>query len=275
LQEWLHEAWVAHGLVPFLAALVVAELFNRLRLSGLAITAGIATAVYLGARAAFNTTPATHDQRMVVLVLAAAVLGLVLDLAPKARRPVAALIALAAPVAVIWTTWPTVTLENWLAVIAPAGLGMLYAAWTAGTLTLLADAPERAGALGVGLGGAVGACAMLAGSTFGATLGYAAAAASGAYLLIQILSNERLSCGTVLTLPLAVVCGLVPPANVLMAGLSWYLLPILAVVSALALIPLSERLQVRVRALLCLAICAAAGAGAGALAWMVIGAPVT
>jgi hypothetical protein len=167
-----------------------------------------------------------------------------------------------------------VTAENWLAVLAPAGLSMLYAIWTTGTLTLLADFPERAGAAGLGLGAAAGACALLAGATPLAELGFAAAAASSAYLLIQIVSNTRLSCGTTFALPLAAVCALVPPLTVLKSGLSWYLLPALALVAAAALIPLSERLSTSVRGMLALAIAAAAGAGVIATAWIVIGPPV-
>jgi hypothetical protein len=58
------------------------------------------------------------------------------------------------------------------------------------------------------------------------------------------------------------------------AGLSWYVLPALALVSAAALIPLSEYLTTRVRGLLALTITAAAGAAVSATAWIVIGPPV-
>ncbi len=274
MQDWLNLPWVQSGLVPFIAGLIAAELFNRIRLSGLALIAGLAATIYLSARVVPSLTPATGPERVVLVALGATMLGLIFDLAPKLRRPAAVVIALGAGVLVVWAAWPAVTLDNWLLVLAPAGLGILYAVWTAGTLSLLADFPERAGAAGIGLGAAVGACALLVGGTQLASLGFAAAAASGAYLLIQIVSNERMACGTAFALPLAAICALIPPIAVLNAGLSWYLLPALALISAAALIPLSERLTTRVRGLLALAIAGAAGAGVSVIAWTVIGPPV-
>jgi hypothetical protein len=274
VQEWLNLVWVHDGLVPFFAGLVAAELFNRLRLSGLAILAGVSATVYLAGRGVFSLAPANAYERVTTLAMAATAAGLILDLVPRLRRWVAAAMALAAAGLTIWTTWPAVTLQTWISVLVPAGLGMVYAVWTAGTLTLLADAPERAGAVGVGLGGSIGACALSMASAPLASLAFAAAAASGAYLLIQILSNERLACGTTFALPLAAVCALVPPALALTGGLAWYLLPALALVPAAALIPLSERLQTRVRAMLALAIALAAGAAVIALTWSASGSPV-
>jgi hypothetical protein len=103
-----------------------------------------------------------------------------------------------------------------------------------------------------------------------AAIAFAAAAASGAYLLIQAISNARLSCGTLFVLPLAAACALVPPVAVLDAKLSWYLLPALALVPATSLIPFSERLSTSVRVVLALAIAGTAGAGVAAIAWYVL-----
>ena len=274
MQGWLILPWVQYGLVPFIAGLIVAELFNRLRLSGLALIAGLAATYYSSTRAVPSLTPASGHDRIVLVALGATMLGLIFDLAPKMRHPAAAAVALIAGALVVWVTWPTATLENWELVLVPAGLGILYAIWTAGTLTLLADFPERTGAAGVALGGAVGVCALLAREVQLASFGFAAAAASGAYLLIQIVSNERMRCGTTFALPLAAICALIPPITVLNAGLSWYVLPALALISAAALIPLSEYLTTRVRGLLALTIAAAAGAAVSATAWIAIGSSV-
>jgi hypothetical protein len=274
MREWLGLAWVQDGLVPFVAGLVAAELFNRLRLSGLAIAAAVVAAVYVASPGALTIAPKVPIERIALLVIAGTAFGLAFDLLPRIRRWVAVLTALTGGGLVIWAAWPAATLDNWLAVIASAGLGIVYAVWTTGTLTLLADSPERAAAVGVGLAGAVGACAGLVGAATLATIAWAAAAGSGAHWLIQSVSNQRLACGTTFALPLAVVCALIPPVNVLTAAMSWYLLPLLACVSALALIPLSERLQLRVRALLSLGICLAGAAGVVAIAYLVIGPPV-
>ena len=274
MQDWLDVPWVQYGLAPFLAGLLVAELFNRLRISGFALIAGIATTASLTARGWPPFAPVTTPDRIVFVAAIAALAGLILDLAPKLRRAVAVLVALGAGAAVIWIAWPTVNFANWLAKLPPAGLGVVYAVWTAGTLTLLADSPERAAASGVGAGGAIGIGALIVGAPQLAAIAFAAASASGAYLFIQIVSNARLSCGALFVLPLAAVCALIPPAAVLNAGLSLYLVPALALIPATALIPLSERLSASALAVLALAVALAAGAGVAAIAWYAIGAPV-
>ena len=273
MQDWLAVPWVQYGLAPFLAALLVAELCNRMRISGFALIAGIATTASLGARGLPSLTPVTAPERIVFVALIAALVGSILDLAPKLRRPVAAIVALCAGALVIWVSWPAVTQPNWLAVLAPVGLGVLYAVWTSGTLTLLADSPERAGAAGVGSGGAIGVCALVAGVPQLAAIAFAAGAASAAYLLIQAISNARLSCGALFVLPLAAACALIPPVAVLDTGLSWYLVPALALLPATSLIAFSERLSTTTRVVLALALAVAAGAAVAALAWYVIGSP--
>lgn len=274
MNDWLGLPWVHDGLVPFLVGLATAELFNRLRLSGLAVIAAIAAAVHLSHPSAFTLEPHTAFDRLMLVALAATVLGLAFDLMPRLRRWAAALSAVIAGGLVVWMTWPAATPQHWTAVLVPAGLGILYAVWTTGSLVLLADYPERAAAAGIALGVAVAAIAMLTGRAPLVTVASAAAAACAAHWLIQLLSNERLQCGTTLTLPLAAACALIPPTAVLNQAVSWYLLPLLALIPAVAVIPLSERLQLRLRALLALGLTAATAAGVIAIAYLVIGPPV-
>jgi hypothetical protein len=56
LQELLNHPAVQAGLAPFLVALITAELFQRMKLSGLAIIAGFAITVYLASN--FTLEPA-------------------------------------------------------------------------------------------------------------------------------------------------------------------------------------------------------------------------
>ena len=272
--DWFEVPWVQYGLAPFVAGLAVAEMLNRLRISGFAVIAGIVVAASLSARSLPSLSPVSASERIVLAAAIASLVGLILDLAPKLRRPVAAIVALCAGALVVWTAWPAATADNWRTVLAPAGLGVLYAVWTAGTLTLLADSPERAGAAGVALGGAAGVCAYLAGLPQLAAIAFAAAAASGAYLLIQAISNVRLSCGTLFVLPLAAACALVPPVAVLQGRLPWYFAAALALVPATALIPFSERFSTRARVALAVVIAATAGAAVAAIASHVMGGPV-
>jgi hypothetical protein len=272
--QWLHEPWVRYALAPFIAGLVVAELFNRVRLSGLALIAGVASLGYLGVHAPPTLAPTTTLDRIVLFAFVGTALGLAFDLIPNYRRAISGLAALTAAALVVWVSWPAVTPSNWTSTIVPAGLSLLFAIWTTGTLVLIADFPERAGATGVALGIAVGGSALLAGKAGLADLGFAAAAAAGAFLLIQLLANSRLSCGTTFTLPLASICALVPPLTVLQTGLSWTALPLLALIPAVALVPVSESLSTRARGVLALLILGVAGAAVLALVWMLVGPPV-
>jgi hypothetical protein len=271
LVDWFAQPSIQHLLGAFAAALVSAELFNRLRLSGLAAIAGIAASAYLGHSIPALLPPVSDAERLFVIALSATVLGLSADCAPKLRRPVAALMALIAGALVVWIIWPGAGWERWFAVLAPAGLGIVYAVWTMGTLALMADHPERAGASGVSLGAAVGVCVLLTGTGPLTTLAFAVAAASLAYLIVILLSDTRLPCGASFVFPVGAICAVIPPLAVLKSGMSWMLLPALALVSAAGVIPLSERLSPRARTLLALTVQGAAAAAVAAVAWFVVG----
>ena len=97
----IHETWVQAGLAPFLAGLVVALLFFKLRLGGLAVLAGVCAAAWLMGMLEVSTD--TPRERIVLLTLAAAVLGLVADLAFHAGRLTAYVLGAAFGGAALWT----------------------------------------------------------------------------------------------------------------------------------------------------------------------------
>lgn len=267
LQELLNHPAVQAGFAPFLVALITAELFQRIRLSGLAIIAGFAVTVYLASD--FTIEPLTASRKIVLLGLISAALGLLLSLLQS--RWLAMLLPLLGGAAAIWTAQrilqqhPAQTALLWSAACAA------YVAILVWGMDKLENEPLRAAsaatALGMGTGGAalVGASALL--GQFGLALGSAAAA----HLLIHMLSNQTLPGGRAFTLPLALIAGLTGCIAVLSAKLPWYALPILAAIPLAAwLVPLPKQ-SIRIQSLLLTLLTFAFAAGAIYVTWRVAG----
>jgi len=268
LQELLNHPAVQAGLAPFLVGLITAELFQRIKLSGLAVIAGFAVTVYLASD--FTIEPLTAARKIVLLGLLSALLGLLLTLLQL--RWISLLLPVLGGAAAIWTV------QRVLQQQAPQVellWGMGCAAYVAilvwGMDKLLDKEPLRAAsaatALGIGTGGAalVGASALL--GQFGLALGSAAAA----HLSIQMISNQPLPTGRTFTLPLAMIAGLTGCVAVLSAQLPWYVLPILAGIPFAAwLVPLPN-LSVRIQSLLLAILTFAFVGGAIYMTWRVAG----
>ena len=268
LQELLNHPAVQAGLAPFLVALITAELFQRVRLSGLAIIAGFAITVYLASN--FTLEPLTAVRKIVLLGLVSALLALLLTLLQT--RWLVWLLSLLGGAAAIWTVQRVLQQQAPQAMILwGVGCAAYVAILVWGMDKLLEQEPLRAAsaatALGIGTGGAalVGASALL--GQFGLALGSAAAA----HLLIQMVSNQPLSTGRTFTLPLAIIAGLTGCVAVLSAQLPWYTLPILATIPlATWLVPLPNS-SIRLQSLVLLILTFSLAVGAIYLTWRVTG----
>jgi hypothetical protein len=268
LQELLNHPAVQAGLAPFLVALITAELFQRMKLSGLAIIAGFAITVYLASN--FTLEPLTAVRKIVLLGFCSALLALLLTLLQA--RWLVWLLAILGGAAAIWTVQRVLQQQTpQVMILWGAGCAAYVAILVWGMDKLLDQQPLRAAsaatALGIGTGGAalVGASALL--GQFGLALGSAAAA----HLLIQMVSNQPLSTGRTFTLPLAIIAGLTGCVAVLSAQLPWYTLPILATIPLAAwLVPLPHS-SIRVQCLVLLILTIALAGGAIYLTWRVAG----
>jgi hypothetical protein len=267
LQELLNHPAVQAGFAPFLAALITAELFQRIRLSGLAIIAGFAVTIYLASD--FAIDPLTASRKIVLLGLISAALGLLLSLLQS--RWLVALLPVLGGAAAIWTA-QRILQQHPLQIALLWGAGCaVYVAILVWGMDKLENDPLRASsaatALGMGTGGAalVGASALL--GQFGLALGSAAAA----YLLIHMISNQALPAGRVFTLPLALIAGLTGCIAVLSAKLPWYALPLLAAIPLAAwLMPLPKQ-SPRIQSLLVALLTFILAAGAIIVTWRVAG----
>jgi len=267
LHDLLNHPAVQAGLVPFIAALVTAELLQRLRLSGLAIIAAFAATVYLTSD--FGMVPFTGVRKIVWLGLGSSALAIVLTLFNSSLwRP--ALAALAAATAVwvglrILQQHPITEALEWGVACA------LYVGWLVYWFDGLRDDPVAAGSAGFALGFGTGGAALLGSSALLGQFGLALGAACSAYLLIQAISNSRLPCGRSFTLTLSLLAGLIGCQGVLSAQLPWYALAPLGLIPLVAMIPLAQVRAVWLQSLLLTVATSICAAGAVYLTWRVEG----
>ncbi len=264
LLELLNHPAVQAGLAPFLAGLVAAELFQRIRLSGLAIIAGFAATVYLASD--FNFEPLTASRKIVLSGLAGAFLALLLDI--LRTRWFGALLAVIGGATAIWTAQRILQQQEPPLVLQWGAACAAYVAILVWSMDKLLDqepirAPGAAVALGFGTGLAalVGASALL--GQFGLALGSAAAA----HFLIQLVTNQALTSGRLLTFTIALISGLTGCVAVLSARLPWYALIMLAAIPLAArLMPLPGN-SIRTNGLLLMLPTITLAAGAVFLTW--------
>jgi len=268
LQELLNNPAVQGGIAPFLVALITALLFRRINLSGLAIIAGFAVAVYLASD--FTIEPLTAARKIVLLGLISASLGLLLTLLQY--RWFGWLLPVLGGAAAIWTVQGMLRQQ-------PSQVALLWGAGCAAYVAILVWSMDRlqdrhplrvagaASALGIGTGASalVGASALL--GQFGLALGSAAIA----HLLFQLVGNKTLPTGRAFTLPLATITGLTGCVAVLSARLPWYTLPILAAIPLAGCFAPLPRLSVRMQSLLLSILTFCFALGAIYVTWRVAG----
>jgi len=269
MQELLNHPAVQGGLAPFVVALIVAELMQRLRLSGLAIIAGFAVTIYLASD--FAIEPLTAARKIVLLGLLSAGLALPLTLLKAGwLRP---LLAVAGGGAAVWVMLRILQQQETTHMLMWGAGCALYVGWLVFWFDELNDASLRAGSAGMALGLGSGAAALFGASALLGQFSLALGAAAGAYLLIQMLANSPLPCGRSYTLPLSLIAGLSGCLAVLTAELPWYALPVLAVIPVAAKIPLPAKQALWLQSVLLSLVTLACAVGAVYLTWRVAGAP--
>lgn len=267
MQEWLHNPIVQGGIAPFFAALIAAELLQRLRLSGLAIVAGLAATVFLVGNFAFE--PLTAARKAILIGIASPMIAIALG-GSYWLRP---LYAAVGGMATWWVTerilqqQPLPTLLLWAAGIS------FYTGWLVYSMDGLAEEPVRAGSAALGLGVGTGISALFGASALLGLYGIALGAAAGAFQLIQMLTSQHLPCGRSFTLPLALTAALLGILALLTANLPWYVLPVLGLIPLAARIRIYANSAVWVQSILLSAITLACAAIAVYLTWRVTGAP--
>lgn len=276
MEAWLNHPAIQSGIAPFLAALVVAELLVRLRLSGLCVIAGLAATVYLVAD--FNFTSLSSSKKIILATLLGAGIAPLLDLLttwqPGLQKPLRTLIAALCGGVALWVFWPVLKQQEMQASLTHGAAAFTFIAWLYYWMDSLSATSVRAGAAGFSLGIASGLSALLGASALLGQLGLAAGSACGAYLLIQLLSGKALPGGKTFILPVVLLCGLIAPAAWLLAKMPWECLLLLAMIPLAARLPIAQNAPLRVQVVTQSVLALLPGAGAVAWAWHIGGSPV-
>jgi hypothetical protein len=258
------------GVFPFALSLAVVLAFSfvgRFR-AGLAVAAGLALAIWLAA--GFQIIPLTSTRKIVLLSAAAFAVGFLVDLWRPSRRTAAITVGLLAAAAALWMLWPVLVRRELLPALALGGALALYAGWQTAALTSHAyDAPRALGgsvalAFGTGISALFGASALLG------QLGMALGAAAAAPALVQLIRGG-ISAGHALTLPAAAVSAWLGVAAYVYAKLPWSALLALALVPLLAAVPWPRTLPDRVVFVLITLLATSASALAVYLTWLSAG----
>lgn len=239
MQDWLIHPVVQGVMFPFLAGLVVSAVFAPLRLAGLAAVAGFSAAVYLAV--GFQFSPLTTVRKIMVLGLLAPGVGIAADLAFKPTRLTAPVLAAIAGAASVWVFLTLLRQRELQQALLAGGATVAYVAWMTGSVLALRGDAVRAGSASLALGLGTGIAAVLSAS---ATLGLYAIAfgtASGAFLLVQMVTGKRTSAGITLTLTVGLLSGLLGAAGVYLAQLPWHTLAVLAAVPLAVRVPIPAR----------------------------------
>lgn len=263
-----HPAFQA-GLAPLLVALLVAELLQRARLSGLALIAGFAATVYLASD--FGYEPLTATRKLVWLGIAAAALAIPLSFTK--RDWIRFLLVFAAADATVWMGWNILKQKEVTELLLWGGGGAVLVGWLTFWMDRLSDSPVRAGSAGLALGLGSGGAALFGASALLGQFGLALGAASAGFLLLVATTNTKLPAGRTFTLPLAILAGMVAWMAALSAQLTWYALPVLALIPLAANIPVSDKVSLWLQSLLLSAATLTCAAGAVYLSWHTAGAP--
>lgn len=253
------------GVAPFVAGLVIAVIFFRFRLAGLAIMAGFCTAAYFLNGLSFS--PLTATRKIILLAPVASLVGIACDALMRPGRASGTVLALIAGALSIWVFWSVLAQKELLQALAFGAGTALFVALVVALTCALAAQPVRAGAAELGLGLGTGVAAVLGASASYGLLGIALGASAAAFLLVQIVANRKTDAGVTFTLSAGILAALVGAGAVLLAQLAWHVLALLALAPLAVRLPAPERAPIWVQAMVLSAYALAAAAMAGAAAW--------
>lgn len=252
-------------MAPFVVGLVVAALFFRFRLAGLAIASGFLTAAYF--INGFSLSPLTATRKLILFALVAPFIGIVCDMFMRRGRAPGLVLALASAALSIWVFWSVLVQQEFAQALAFGAGTALYVAFVVALTCALAAQPVRAGAAALGLGLGTGAAAVFSASLSYGLLGVALGASAGAFLLVQMIVNRKTDAGVTFTLSAGILAALVGAGAVLLAQLAWHALALLALVPLAVRLPAPERGPIWLQAVVLSAYALAAAAIVGFAAW--------
>jgi hypothetical protein len=248
MESLFQDPAVQGGIAPFFAGLIVAAVLGRVRLGGLAVAAGYVVAIVLVTGIAF--TPLTALRKVVLIALAAPVLGIAMDFVLRGGRVLETVVAVACGALVVWVFWSVLQHKKPGEAALLGGVVAIFAAWLVAATMTLAREPVRAGAAALVLGLGIGISAILSASALLGLYGIGLAAGAGGFLLWQMVTGRSIAAGATLTLPASVAAALFAAAAVLLAKLPWYVLIVFALTPLAARLPVPARFPIWAQAIL-------------------------
>ncbi len=274
MNELLSNPLFQSGIAPFGVSLLLGLIFYRLAgfWAGVAVVAGFYTAAWLVTDLKFF--PLTSTRKILLLGLVALGVGLIFDLYRSAPRWLTHLLFAAGFAAAVWLVWPVLMRKSdewqtWMM----AGLAGGYVGWLQVSLFSLRDKSERVSIALLALAGGTGIAALLGASALLGQLASAIAAAMLAFLLAGLFSS-RFSAGSLLVVPVTLLCGLLGVAAHVYAKLPWMTLLILAAIPLVARVPLPEERPSWLKMVLLLLCLVPVAGGAIYVTWSQEGAPL-
>jgi hypothetical protein len=249
VNDLLNHPAIQSGVAPFVVALIVALLLGRIRLGGLCIVAAFATTVFFVA--GFDFIPLTATRKLILLGLAAPVVGMVADFAFKPTKFGAMVLAFAGGAGALWAFWPVLVQKEAAQAWLLGGTAVASVAWLIGFSQMhLSSDGVRAGAAGLGLGLGAGIAAILGASASYGQYGIALGAGAGAFLLPQMITGRETEAGATYMLTVALIAGLIAAGTMVLADLRWYSVLVLALVPVAATLPVPEKAPLWLQAIL-------------------------
>jgi hypothetical protein len=196
----------------------------------------------------FTFSPLTAARKTILVGLIAPVVGIVLDLLPRAGKTLLTAASVAAGAASIWIFMSILNQRESITAIAMGAGSALFVAILVGLTLRLRGDGLRAGAAGLGLGLATGVAGLLSASIGYLLAGVSIAAGSGAMLLTQVLLSRKLAAGFLGTLTIGTLTAFFAIGSVLLAELHWYALPLLLLVPMAVTLRAPEKAPIVVRA---------------------------
>lgn len=224
---------------PFAAALISGALLNRLGWFWAALSVPLGFYVTAWMVSGLQLLPLTSTHKILLLGLAAAVVGLALDAYPGIRRHLPWVLFIAGAAASTWVVWPVLMRREGLAFWRLAAGAAVYAGWLTAASGALRTRPLPAGAMILSLALGTAVCAVFGASTLLGQLAASLSAASGAFLLLAVVLRRH-QAGATLVTPAVLLCGLLGVSGCVYARLPWFSLAVLMLLPPLARLPLGE-----------------------------------
>lgn len=250
---------------PFVAALLIGAMLHPLGGFGSDLAVVAAVAVLVALTIGFTFPPVSANQKIVIVLLAAPLLGLLWDILSLSRRVRISVSLTVAVGALAWILWRTLQNKSGTEPWIMAGGGILFVAWCVAAFDALRrDVLRGATATFVGAA-AVAVTSVLGAAGFYGQLAGSIAAAGAAALLLAAVGRPA-AMGSTFMLPAALGVGIVGYASTVLAQVPWKVLPIIGLIPLLARVPLPLRWHTWIQALVLVLICAPAAVAAILLA---------